>query len=107
MGAPVLACVGLFYLSTASIGYKLRAIADAEHRQAAHEATQVNLESLGIVYRIWRTAEDYANHITVVFRILIIWKYLTEGVELANTASDKLRCLRTKVENDNFLLHIC
>ena len=93
MGAAILTRVGLLYLTTQSMGDELGSVADAKHGQTTYELAQVNLESLGVVHRIGRTAQDDTDDRGVVLGELVVRQYLAEGVELTYTAADKLRGL--------------
>ena len=103
MGAPVLTGVCLLHLASEGVADELCAIADAQHGNTAHEATQVHLERLWIVYRIRRAAEDDANNVGVVLGVLVVRQYLAERVHLADASSDELCGLTAEVQN-NYLL---
>ena len=57
------------------------------------------------MHRIRASAEDYANNAGIVLGKLVVGHNLAEGVELAHTAADKLRGLRTEIKNNYLLLH--
>ena len=106
MRPSVLACVGLFNLSASLRGYELRPIAYSEHGKLAYKLAQVGLERLRVVHGIRRTAKDYADNARRVLRKLVVRQDFTKRVKLAHAAADELRCLRTEVENDDFLHRI-
>ena len=55
--------------------------------------------------RVRTAAEDDADDARVVLGKLIVGQNLAEGVQLADTAADELRGLRSEIKNDNLLLH--
>ena len=86
---------------------ELCSVADAQHGETTDELAQVNLESLGVVDAVRRSAEDDTNHIGVVLRELVVRQNLAKGVELTDTTADELRGLRTEIENNNLLHKLC
>ena len=57
------------------------------------------------MYRVRASAEDNTDNTGIVLRELVVRHNLAEGIKLANTAADELRCLRTEIKNYNLLLH--
>ena len=105
VGTSILARVGLFDLTTQGVTDELSTIADTQHWHTTYKLQQVDLESLRIVYRVGRTTQNYTNHRGIVLREFVVGHNLAEGVQLAHTAADKLRGLRTEIENNNLLCH--
>lgn len=56
--------------------------------------------------RVGTATEDDTDDGRVILGKLVVRQNLTERVQLAHTAADELRGLRSEVENDDFLLHI-
>ncbi len=89
---------------------ELGAIADAQHGHATYKLREVYTESLGIVHRIGRAAEDDTDdgaglQIRLNGGKLVVRQNLAKGVQFSYTPSDKLCGLGTEIK-DNNLLHI-
>ena len=106
VGTSVLARISLFHLATEGVRDELGAIANAQHGQATYELAQIDLESLRVVNRVGRTAQDDTNDIGVVLGELVVRHNLAKGVELADTTAYELGGLRTEIENNNLLHRI-
>ena len=105
MGATILTTSGLLYFSAQRVRNELCAVADAEHGQTAHKLRQIYFERLRVVYAERRTAQYDTNHAGVVLGKLVVGQNLTKCVQLAHAAANELGGLRTKVQDDDFLLH--
>ena len=90
VGTSILACAGLFNLSAVRVGNKLRSIADAEHRIFAYKLTEVYLESLSIMNRIRRSAQNHTDNVAVVFRKLVVRQDFAKRVELTHSTAYQL-----------------
>ena len=106
IGPAVLAGAGRLHASPVGIGDELRAIADAQDGQLAANVRQVHPESLPVVHREGAAGEDDAFHALVAMRELVVRHDFAIHVQLAETAADELRGLRTEVENNNLFLHV-
>ena len=103
---PVLAASGRLHVAAVGIGHELRAVADAQQRQAAAYVGEVDLKSLPVVHREGAAGEDDAPHAFVAVRKLVVGHNLAIHVQFAQAAPDELGGLRAEVKNDNFLFHI-
>ena len=98
--------ISRFHGSTGCLGEILCAIAYSEQRPAAADSGQVYLESLRVIYRIRASGKHHADDSWVVGREFVVGINLAIRVQLTYTPCNKLRILRTEVENYDFFLHI-
>ena len=97
MGTAVLAAVGLLDATAEGVCDELCTVADAQYGETTDEPREVYLERLGVVDAVGRTAEDNADDVAVVLRILVVRQDLTKGIELADTTANELCRLGTEV----------
>ena len=105
MGAAVFARGRRLDAASGGVGDELGAVADAEHRQLAAQTRKLRAESFFIIDRERRAGEDHADDRWIVVRKLVVGQDFAILTELAHTASDELRGLRSEVENDYLFLH--
>ena len=106
VGSSVFARACRFYVSSVAPRQELCPIANAQDRQAASDAGEVNLEGFLVVNRERTARQNHAYHSRVVVREFVVRQNFTECIEFAQTTSNELCCLRTEIKNDDFLLHI-
>ena len=84
-------------------GHELRAIADAEHGQAAAPDGRVGLRGAVVVDGVGAAREDHALRAATLQLIerRVVWQELGVDVELAHAARDELRELAAEVEDDD------
>ncbi len=104
LGAPVLAAAGLRDLATELLGDELRAVTDAEHRDARVVDRGVDRRRVLDVHRRGTTREDDRPS---VVRASISASGIERGtisrvhVRFAHASCDQLRVLRTEVDDEN------
>ncbi len=106
VGAAVFACSGLFDVASKGIADELCSIADAEHGVVPDDLCEVYLEGFLVVYGVGAATQDDTYDGRVIFWKLVVRQNLTKRIQLAHASTYELCGLRTKVEDDDFLLHI-
>ena len=104
-GTAIFAGNGAIHFAAKTLRDELCAIANAEQRQLPFDVRQIGNGSLFVAHRERTSAENHAFNVLTDGRNLIKRMDFAIDIQLAEAATNELRHLRAKVENENHFLH--
>jgi hypothetical protein len=107
LGVTEFAQVTIVDLAAKLLGHRLHAVADAEHRHAEFEHCLRHARRIGLRDRARTAREDHAlrREVANEGRIDVVRMDLRVHVRLADATCNQLGDLRTKVENQDLVMH--
>lgn len=106
-GVTILAMIASFHLATHVVCHLLQTIADTKDRHTSIENGRVDTRSVSIVDRVRRARENDTLGLEVeICHLLCAWQHLTVHAELTDTAGNKVRVLRAKVQNEDSVVKL-
>ena len=94
-----------FTLTAVGIGYKLCTVADSQYRIFTTDFVYIYLKRTFVIYGKWTTWKNNSFYTRISLRKFVVRHNFTIYIQLANTATDKLRGLWAEIKNNNLFLH--
>ena len=105
VGTAIFAGISRLYFTSGGVSDVLCAITDSQYRVFTPDFREVGLKCVLVVHRVGASRKNDSLHIRGVMRELVVRDNLAIHIQLANSPTDKLRGLRTKVKNDESFVH--
>ena len=93
----------VFDLAAVAVREILGAIADAQQRQLAFHAVQIQLRRVRVAYGARTAGQDDSFHGVIQGRHLVEGKYFAKNIQFTQPATDQLGHLGTEIENQDLI----